>query len=106
MGAFAVSDAVVEILIYLGLIVGASGVLAAVWLVLRSRLGRGERDASLGAGFTLQDVDEMHARGQLTEEQYHNIRRRIAARSSESLHARGPAAEDGNSSERTGLSES
>ena len=80
----AASDAVLDVLIYLGVIVAAAVVLGVVMLVLRKRLGH-RPDPSFGLGFTLAELDELHAAGQLTDEQYHRLRSRVAQRGAGTL---------------------
>jgi hypothetical protein len=70
-------NAAFDIVLYVALIGGASLLLGIVWLWLRKRFRDDSQDASLGAGFTLQELNRLHERGDLTDEQYQRARSRI-----------------------------
>lgn len=73
-------DAALEIVVYLGIIVAAAVVLGVTILVLRRRLKHDDADASLGTGFTLDQLAAMRDAGQLDDEHYQRLRRRVIER--------------------------
>lgn len=77
MTSLAASTAV-EILLYVGVIAAAAVVLGLLWLWMRKRFQQDTGDASLGMGFTLDELARLHDRGDLTDEQYQRARTRIA----------------------------
>jgi|GEM_PF-2733621 len=52
-------------------------VIVAAFIVLgklRSRLRRSDRDSQLESAFTLEQLRQLHREGQISEEEYHNLR--------------------------------
>lgn len=71
-------NAAFDIVLNVALIAAAALVLALVWLWLRKRFQDESQDASLGMGFTLDELARLHQCGDLTDEQYQRARARIA----------------------------
>ncbi len=68
------------VFIYAGLIAAAAILMGIVSLAIRKRmLTPDEPDAGGGMGFTLSDLREMHRRGELTDEEFDQAKRRLIA---------------------------
>jgi len=65
-----------EVMLWLGVIVGLGILLAVIATYLRRRLTTQEEQP---IGFTLGDLREMHARGELSDEELDRAERRTAA---------------------------
>ncbi|MEM9414796.1 MAG: SHOCT domain-containing protein [Planctomycetota bacterium] len=64
---------------WLGMIVLAAAVLAVFALILRKLLLGGD-DEPASFGFTLADLRDLHAKGELTDEQFDQAKRQMLAR--------------------------
>ncbi|XAL99919.1 SHOCT domain-containing protein [Phycisphaeraceae bacterium D3-23] len=72
-------EAAKGIYFWLGMIVVAAVVLTVAALILRKLL-LGGADEPVNLGFTLADLRDLHAKGELTDEQFDQAKRQMIAR--------------------------
>ncbi|MFI4861582.1 MAG: SHOCT domain-containing protein [Phycisphaerales bacterium JB063] len=72
-------EAAKGIYFWLGMIVLAAVVMTVLALILRKLLLPGS-DEPVNMGFTLADLREMHAKGELTDEEFDQAKRQMLAR--------------------------
>lgn len=78
-----------RVLFWCAVLVGAAVLLAVVFLVIRKRLASlDDESPSMGGnlmGFTLADLRQMHAAGQISDEEFDVAKRKMAARAKAQL---------------------
>ena len=86
-----------EVFFYAGVILLAGFIMGAAFFLLRQRLNRQEGpDPGVGLGFTLSDLRQMHAQGQITDEEYQQAKRKMIAKTRATLVEEGEIeADDG-----------
>jgi len=73
-------SAVGDILLYLGIIVGAAILLVVIGLVVRKKF-QADDEPAIRTSFTLSDLRQMHQQGQLTDEEFDRAKKALIARS-------------------------
>ena len=69
-----------RVIFWCGVLVLAAALLAVVAWWLRRTLGAADEEEPLPMGFTLADLRTLHARGQLTDEEFEHAKRKMVAR--------------------------
>lgn len=94
-GGNATPESMVQVLFWCAVLLGAAVALGLAFFILRKKLASADDDSASAVnpmGFTLADLRQMHADGQLSDEEFDFSKRKMMARAKAQLE--GPPAED------------